>query len=232
MSLLSTASPWITDDTSSKKRIPTMKKPAILRPFSNNYTEQDEYINQEPSKNTSNELPPTIQDVQNMNEVRNTHVSNLINKITSLESHNDGERLVNFNPLPRPTITKQPVGESRNSENELQPSELLPNHPLPPRNENTAGNYSANDNNLGKLSNYRTSYERVNLPYYAKMGIGSSSVGDDKFMEKINYMIHLLEEQKSERTNNITEEFILYTFLGVFIIYIVDSFARSGKYVR
>jgi hypothetical protein len=56
--------------------------------------------------------------------------------------------------------------------------------------------------------------------------------GDNKLMEKINYMIHLLEEQQNEKTNNITEEFILYTFLGVFIIFVVDSFARSGKYTR
>ena len=45
-------------------------------------------------------------------------------------------------------------------------------------------------------------------------------------------MIHLLEEQRTEKTSNITEEFILYTFLGVFIIFVVDSFARSGKYIR
>jgi hypothetical protein len=55
---------------------------------------------------------------------------------------------------------------------------------------------------------------------------------DTKLMEKINYMIHLLEENQSERTNNITEEFILYTFLGVFVIFIVDTFSRTGKYVR
>ena len=41
-----------------------------------------------------------------------------------------------------------------------------------------------------------------------------------------------VEEQQNEKTNNITEEFILYTFLGVFIIFVVDSFARSGKYTR
>jgi len=51
-------------------------------------------------------------------------------------------------------------------------------------------------------------------------------------MEKMNYMIHLLEEQQIEPTKHITEEFILYTFLGIFVIYIVDSFARSGKYIR
>jgi hypothetical protein len=59
-----------------------------------------------------------------------------------------------------------------------------------------------------------------------------SGVANDKVMEKINYMIHLLEEQQTETTNYVTEEFILYTFLGMFIIFVVDSFSRSGKYIR
>ena len=45
-------------------------------------------------------------------------------------------------------------------------------------------------------------------------------------------MIHLLEEQQDEKTGHVTEELILYSFLGIFIIFIVDSFARAGKYVR
>ena len=45
-------------------------------------------------------------------------------------------------------------------------------------------------------------------------------------------MMHLLEQQQHEKTNNITEEFILYTFLGVFMIFLVDGFARTGKYTR
>jgi hypothetical protein len=63
------------------------------------------------------------------------------------------------------------------------------------------------------------------------MGLGAGS-SDSKLMEKINYMIHLLENQENEKTANITEEFILYTFLGVFVIFVLDSFSRSGKYVR
>ena len=55
---------------------------------------------------------------------------------------------------------------------------------------------------------------------------------NDLLMEKLNYMIKLLEEQQDERTGNVTEEVILYSFLGIFIIFIVDSFARVGKYVR
>ena len=41
---------------------------------------------------------------------------------------------------------------------------------------------------------------------------------------------HLLEEQHDEKVN-ITEE-ILYSFLGVFVIFIVDSFVKVGKYIR
>lgn len=63
-------------------------------------------------------------------------------------------------------------------------------------------------------------------------GNASPGMSQDKVLEKLNYMIHLLEEQKHEQTHHITEEFLLYTFLGVFIIYIVDSFSRAGKYIR
>ena len=45
-------------------------------------------------------------------------------------------------------------------------------------------------------------------------------------------MVHLLEEQKDEKTDNVTEELVLYLFLGVFVIFVTDSFARAGKYVR
>lgn len=55
---------------------------------------------------------------------------------------------------------------------------------------------------------------------------------NDTLMTKLNYMIHLLEERQDERTNNVTEEVILYSFLGVFMIFIVDSFVKVGKYVR
>lgn len=55
---------------------------------------------------------------------------------------------------------------------------------------------------------------------------------NNNVIAKLNYMIHLLEEQKDERTNNVTEEVVLYSFLGIFVIFIVDSFVRVGKYVR
>jgi len=71
------------------------------------------------------------------------------------------------------------------------------------------------------------------VPYYTNSGNTQSLDGPkDALLEKLNYMIHLLEEQKEEKTGHVTEELILYSFLGVFVIFVVDSFARVGKYVR
>jgi len=51
-------------------------------------------------------------------------------------------------------------------------------------------------------------------------------------LQKINYMIHLLEEQKDERTGSVAEEVVLYSFLGIFIIFLADTFSKIGKYKR
>ena len=54
----------------------------------------------------------------------------------------------------------------------------------------------------------------------------------DAMLQKLDHIIALLEDQHDEKTGHVTEELVLYCFLGVFIIFIVDSFARAGKYVR
>ena len=41
-----------------------------------------------------------------------------------------------------------------------------------------------------------------------------------------------MEEQRESEKHLITEELILYVFLGIFIIYVLDSFVRVGKYTR
>lgn len=71
------------------------------------------------------------------------------------------------------------------------------------------------------------------LPYLQNVSNPQEIHGSkDMLLEKLNYMIHLLEEQQEEKTGHVTEELILYCFLGVFVIFVVDSFAKVGKYVR
>ena len=76
---------------------------------------------------------------------------------------------------------------------------------------------------------YRPEYNKDNT--HSNYSSNNAS-NNDVLIEKLNYMIHLLEEQQDQKTENVTEEVVLYSFLGVFIIFIVDSFTKVGKYVR
>jgi hypothetical protein len=55
---------------------------------------------------------------------------------------------------------------------------------------------------------------------------------DSDLQTKLDYLIYLLESQNEQKTDNVLEELILYSFLGIFTIFIVDSFAKVGKYIR
>ena len=86
---------------------------------------------------------------------------------------------------------------------------------------------------LPNMSNNRIAINPQNKQYYQQYReLQSNDPSQDILMKKLNYMISLLEEQQDEKTNNVTEEVVLYSFLGIFIIFVVDSFARAGKYVR
>ena len=102
--------------------------------------------------------------------------------------------------------------------------------------EQSEGDEGITRENFAQLGNVTSEdYYKQYVPYYTQMSGQAdnlhTSSGDD-LMKKLNYMIHLLEEQHDEKTNNVTEELVLYLFLGVFVIFIVDSFARAGKYTR
>jgi len=66
----------------------------------------------------------------------------------------------------------------------------------------------------------------------ATMQFGGGDGDGDMLMKKLNYLIHLQEKQMDEKTGSATEDIIMYSFLGVFMIFIVDSFSRVGKYTR
>jgi hypothetical protein len=229
MSLLSTASPWINND-SNKKRIPSMRKTVKIRPYARDIIseEADEYD----TKDSKIEGMATLDEVNNDNNDRSNRVNDIINQMSNISPDNDGQYLVDFKPPPMPEINikkdLQPESDGKKADEPID----LPNNslqipvPMIPKGSNP---YLYNNH---YLSNYQTIYDQgipnININTASKMVYESPS----KMMEKINYMIHLLENQENEKTTNITEEFILYTFLGVFMIYLVDSFSRGGKYVR
>jgi hypothetical protein len=83
-------------------------------------------------------------------------------------------------------------------------------------------------------SEYAKQYYQQYIPYYNQSSDDRTPSGanKDELLSKLNQIIYLLEEQQEEKTDNVMEELILYSFLGIFIIFVVDSFARAGKYVR
>jgi hypothetical protein len=248
MSLASTAAEW-TNDNQTRKRQPNIRRTIKLRPYNDN-TEMnpDEYATQTEAFQSLQQLkqsePTSLEDVQLANNDKNTKVNELLNKITAFNAENDGNKLANFIPIDKPIITNvRDTTTDSNGYDEtasplkkgkyLDPSELLPKT----LEQQRMGQFIANESPEISYSNYNQSYSAPKLfqhPAVNNVGnIGSPITSSDgKIMEKINYMIHLLEEQKTEKTANITEEFILYMFLGVFVIYTVDSFTRAGKYIR
>jgi hypothetical protein len=92
------------------------------------------------------------------------------------------------------------------------------------RENNVLGNLNSSKSNL---SNYNESYN-----YATTSNDNSLNFDNKKLLTKLDYIIHLLEEQHNEKTNHITEELILYLFLGLFILFVLDSFARASKYHR
>lgn len=234
MSLVTTASAWISDDSNNKKRVSTIRRNNVKNKPTTQPTD-DENINI--NEHFQSMKPNTIEDVENNNNTRNNKVNSLLEKLTSMNSDDDNG-LANFKPISPPAVnTKKDIGDNVD---ELQYMPPIPRF----KNAGTASNiygsqnssgYGANDIKTAVYSNYNKSYEAPTqfsrTPYYSNMGI-SSAPSDNKLLEKINYMIHLLEQQQNEKTDNITEEFILYSFLGIFIIFVVDSFARAGKYTR
>jgi len=219
-SILTYASEWNKEEGNRYNSTQRKKIPVLSQLARNNKTvKKNININNEgPDEFPADEReafqslsPASIDSVSQDNDLRTSKVHDIINNIKSVNPENDGNYLANFD---------------------------YANKPKPPIIKPTASSYSTNETPLG---NYYGSYNDVYNPsskigevsyYNSQKPTNASFPTNDKFMEKMNYMIHLLEEQQIEPTKHITEEFILYTFLGIFVIYIVDSFARSGKYIR
>ena len=215
--LLTYASPWQNESTNRNNTTVRKRQSTIATPCVRNNktikklsTMDNEDMEEYPAdrENFQSLSPAPLED-------RTAKVQEIINNIGSVKTDDDGTFLANFNPNPVPT--EKPTVKSMASAYATNESNPL---------ANSFGSYKDIYNSSSRIGDYP----------YIKSGSNSNIVSppliQDKFTEKMNYMIHLLEEQQKEPTKHITEEFILYTFLGIFVIYIVDSFTRIGKYIR
>ncbi len=174
---------------------------------------------------------------------------------SSLADSSEGADLGDFKPIAPPTsmgventklrenftnkniLSNTSNNNSNNNVNEYNPNDLLDKNTLAENFLNSQQvkeyynkllpTYQPTNNNTNSIEGYKNYISTFNQGPASNTGDANSLL-----LEKLNYMINLLEEQKDERTNNVTEEVVLYSFLGIFIIFIVDSFARVGKYTR
>jgi len=180
---------------------------------------------------------PSISDTQSIMADRESRVSDLLNKMTTVNSYSgdSSSDMGEFTPLENPSLQVKKDLDNNVRSYQYTPPLLFqspPHSAAAALGKNSIINYLPSGDDLGTpYSNYRMSYSAP-ANSSPSVTIVDESPSSSRLLEKINYMIRLLEEQQHEKTSNITEEFILYTFLGVFVIFVLDSFARSGKYVR
>lgn len=164
--------------------------------------------------------------------IKNNSSSKVMNALSTLHSFNDDDdNLSSFTPLPPPSVQQKPQNEKKTFN--------------PYKNDNIQESYNEKIDLNNLESNFLTQ-EKAN-DYYKNMFSNTpknnfynnnqqldqlESNNYTTLLNKLNYMIHLLEESKDEKTNNVIEEVVLYSFLGIFIIFLVDSFTKVGKYVR
>ena len=126
--------------------------------------------------------------------------------------------LADFNPIPKPESIGVNRTISRENEDKDRSFEII---------------QETEDEEININENVPSQYAKQYYQQYVPFNNGNVPENNDsKLINKINYMIQLLEDQKDQKTNHVTEEIILYSFLGVFTIFVIDSFARAGKYVR
>jgi hypothetical protein len=135
----------------------------------------------------------------------------------------DSGDMGDFNPPDRPHSS----GVQRTKDRDSTPDQVVQPHAA--LNSTDAPVSVESFQNLPSLAS--EDYYKQFVPYYDRANNGPT-VHRDELIDKLDYMIHLLEEQREIKTGSVTEEVILYSFLGVFIIFVLDSFARAGKYTR
>ena len=184
---------------------------------------------------------PVVKPKRNITIKKKKNFLNGIQKI--LSRSDDSDDLDDFKPLNKKEDVEEVEEEGDDTEVSMQSFKKITDENNSVKNymENftAMGGQPINDNTIVDSQNQQQStditdgYLNTYVPQYTKLNNSKDLSGsEDSLMKKLNYMIHLLEEQQDQRTENVTEELVLYSFLGIFVIFVVDAFARAGKYSR
>ena len=157
----------------------------------------------------------------------------------NFKDNGDVDNLADFKPLAPPKIMKEPHMTKSLEEEYIHEG------------------FSNEENMMDKVSNYPEKYNekpmskmQQHMQFMSSLKSNTHPINSNmdnpvlnthehqlsheqkELNEKIDYMIKLLEDQKHEKTDGVLEDVILYSFLGIFMIFLVESFTKAGKYVR
>jgi len=107
----------------------------------------------------------------------------------------------------------------------------VPNYTNPNQNPTNSSTSNVPSDPTNHIQDYKPKYIPNNISQN-NATIQYMASDQNILLEKINYMIHLLEDKQDLKTKSTFEEILLYCFLGIFTIFLVDSFSRVGKYIR
>lgn len=125
----------------------------------------------------------------------------------------ENDMLENFEPIQRPELTNETNRNISNNAKNVSEEEI-----------NNEKDFSENPYLISEHIDLQINKDKeIAIPK-------EKSISDVE--RKLNYLIKIMEKEKSGNVQYLTEEIILYGFFGVFIIYVIDSFTRVGKYVR
>lgn len=179
-----------------------------------------------------------------------TKISSVLKSLQEMDD-DDATTLGDFTPPSKPISmgsekktesleTRQSIQSHVYSADGLELNNLKYTYPDETKVDNYYKNYVPNYTNIKPNVAPETNHNQDYKPKYMPNTTSPKSMGPYAFpqpdqnilLDKINYMIHLLEDKHDLKTKSTFEEILLYCFLGIFTIFLVDSFSRVGKYVR
>lgn len=201
---------------------------SIYKKSTNNRTYKNkQQVNFSPDTNINQNQKQTKEKINNISKL----ISNLH---SSTEDESDSNEDNNFNEGLNPMFPSYPSDTNNASNqniinNELNKMNSMPDNNIKP-NEYLASKINSVYSNLD--DSYKGDFDYITSMTNMNSNGSNKLLNNSELLSKLDYIVHLLEEQRNEKTNTITEELILYLFLGIFIIFVLDSFARASKYVR
>ena len=179
-----------------------------------------------------------------------TKISSVLKSLQEMDD-DDATTLGDFTPPSKPISmgsekktesleTRQSIQSHVYSADGLELNNLKYTYPDETKVDNYYKNYVPNYTNIKPTVAPEPNHNQDYKPKYMPNTTSPKSMGPYAFpqpdqnilLDKINYMIHLLEDKHDLKTKSTFEEILLYCFLGIFTIFLVDSFSRVGKYVR